>query len=67
MNPKPNEQSSGIQNADTFSLNDSIVSITGIGEIVLQLLRIEKHAAKTGETEAGELIAKAKAIFERRE
>ena len=51
----------------SFHLNESIASITSNAEIIMQLLRIEKHAMKTGETEAGELIGQARAIFEQKE
>ena len=55
------------EDSEGFGLNESIVSISSNGEIILQLLRIEKHAAKTGEAEAGQLIAQARRIFEQRE
>ena len=62
-----NPEQNGSQDVKGFGLNESIVSISSNGEIILQLLRIEKHAAKTGEAEAGQLIAQARRIFEQRE
>ena len=63
LNPSQNAS----QDLGMFQLNESIVSITSNAEIILQLLRIEKHAAKTGEADAVLLIAQARAIFEQKE
>ena len=61
----PNQSAS--QYGEALRLNDSIISITSNAEIILQLLRIEKHAIKTGESDAGVLLAQARAIFEQKE
>ena len=59
-----NPSQSASQYAEALRLNDSI---TSNAEIIPQLLRIEKHAIKTGESDAGALLAQAGAIFEQKE